>query len=76
MGMKVGLEVGIKEVAPTCLSPVSMQDERVLSEVRRYIAKIIKKTTRTTREQLKKVSLANLLNCFISFWQVCQNTKT
>jgi hypothetical protein len=63
--MKVGLEVGIKEVDPTCLSPVSMQDERVLSEVRRYIAKIIKKTTRTTREQLKKVSLANLLNCFL-----------
>ena len=30
--------------------------KRPISEVRRYIAKIIKKTTRTTREQLK-------LNC-------------
>ena len=40
-------------------------DERPISDLRRYIAKIIKKTTRTTREQLKKVSLANLLNCFL-----------
>ena len=42
--MKVGLEVGIKEVDPTYLSPVSMQDERVLSEVRRLFFVFIKKT--------------------------------
>ena len=39
--------------------------KRPISDLRRYIAKIIKKTTRTTREQLKKVSLANMLNCFL-----------
>jgi hypothetical protein len=48
--MKVGLEVGIKEVDPTCLSPVSMQDERVLSEVRRYIAKDNKDNKGTTEK--------------------------
>ena len=45
MGMKVGLEVGIKEVDPTCLSPVSMQDERVLSDLRRLFFVFLKKNT-------------------------------
>lgn len=47
MGLEVGLEVGIKEVDPTCLSPVSMQDERVLSEVRRLFFVFIKKQVKT-----------------------------
>ena len=47
------------------MKPHKHWDECPISDLRRYIAKIIKKTTRTTREQLKKVSLANLLNCFL-----------
>ncbi len=47
------------------MNPHKHWAERPISDLRRYIAKIIKKTTRTTREQLKKVSLANLLNCFL-----------
>ena len=45
--MKVGLEVGIKEVDSTCLSPVSMQDERVLSDLRRLFFVFIKKQVKT-----------------------------
>ena len=45
--MKVGLEVGMKVVDPTCLSPVSMQDERVLSDLRKLFFIFIKKQLKT-----------------------------